>query len=217
MHLLPSEWNVLPQSILDAYQKSEFCIFEDNPLSPTTPFPPMKNKDGVFYPWAQSLVKTNEISNQLGLQQEYGIDTQLLKKAIADKKNVCFLDEENACIAFAKAPKSEQDLMLDIALNRPDEIQSLLSGIYSSWREWDIFSFAKILEKQVGMFPELYNSLITERNIAWSPKIIGTIVNNAAAIIAVGALHFLGVNGICHQIENHGYHLENLYPYNIQK
>jgi len=104
----------------------------------------------------------------------------------------------------------EQELMLDITLNHPEKIKSLLNEIYSAWREWNIASLAELLNIQVSMCPELHKRLVTTRNLAWSPKIISTITNGASAIITFGALHFLGVDGICHQIEDHGHHLEKL-------
>jgi len=206
MHLLPKEWKVLPPSTIEAYRQSEFCVFEDNPIKSIYPYPPMKNDRNIFYPWIQSIIKTNELAKELGLFPEYGIDLQLFNKAIADQKKISYLDEENACNAFAQAPIKEQELMLDITLNHPEKIKSLLNEIYSAWREWNIASLAELLNIQVSMCPELHKRLVTTRNLAWSPKIISTITNGASAIITFGALHFLGVDGICHQIEDHGHH-----------
>lgn len=86
MHLLPKEWKVFPPSTIEAYQQSEFCVFEDNPIKSIYTYPPMKNDRNIFYPWMQALIKTNELAKELGLSPEYGIDLQLFNKAFADQK-----------------------------------------------------------------------------------------------------------------------------------
>lgn len=207
MHLLPEEWRNLRTPIWQAYRKSKICIFEDNVLVPRHPFPPMKSDLNTFYPWAQALIKSSELANEIGLTAEYGIDSQLLKKAIEDRITIDFLDTENACNAFVRAPIGEQELMLDMVLNQPHEVKTMLQGIYSTWRKWDVIALTELLEKQFRLFPETYHHLITLRNNAWSFKIINTITTRVPAIIAVGALHFIGNDGICHQVKNHGFNL----------
>lgn len=207
MHLLPEEWQDLRPPIWQAYLQSETCIFEDNVLSPRFPFPPMKDDLHNYYPWAQALIVTNDLVKETGLVDKYGIDTQLLHQAFADKKTIDYLDNENACNAFARVSIKEQVLMLEFVLNQSHEIKTFLERIYSAWREWDTIALAELLEIQFSLFPETYHNLVTLRNHMWGPKIIDAITNGVPTLVAVGALHFIGVDGICQQVENHGHNL----------
>lgn len=207
MHLLPQEWHGLRPFIWQAYDQSQMFYFEDNVLNPRFPFPPMKNDSDGFYPWARALISTHELATEIGLFSECGIDSQLLVRAMEERKNIGYLDTENACNAFARAPVEEQQSMLDMVLEQPEKAKSMLQNIYTTWRDWNVPALEKLLEDQFALFPETYHDLITLRNEAWGAKIKGIISAGTPALISVGALHFVGVNGIGHQVEKLGFQL----------
>jgi uncharacterized protein YbaP (TraB family) len=207
MHLLPEEWRGLRPHIWRAYRQSAVCIFEENAFAPRFPFPPMMKDADTYFPWAQALIRSSELAGAIGLSADCGLDAQLLTKALEDGINIEYLDTENACNALARAPLAEQEDMLAMVLDKPDELQALLKNIYLSWLTWDVTALTSLLESQCRLFPETYHHLVTRRNLVWSNRIFQIIDSGVPAIITVGALHFVGCHGICRQADLRGHTL----------
>jgi uncharacterized protein YbaP (TraB family) len=59
-------------------------------------------------------------------------------------------------------------------------------------------------------FPELYQSLLVQRNNNWMPKIDQYLSDKQVEFIIVGSLHLHGAEGLLKKLKDKGYLLEQL-------
>ncbi len=57
-------------------------------------------------------------------------------------------------------------------------------------------------------YPQVYRSLLVERNNNWLPKIERLISQPEQKFILVGALHLVGEDGLLKQLKNKGYQVQ---------
>ena len=59
-------------------------------------------------------------------------------------------------------------------------------------------------------FPEMYHTLIVNRNNTWMRKILAFIDDSDIEFLLVGALHLNGKEGLLHQLRTQGFKVEQL-------
>lgn len=105
---------------------------------------------------------------------------------------------------------SESDFIL-YTLEDMKELPSFISEMKKLWREGkqaDMDTLAVLPMK--AEFPQLYKSLLVERNRNWLPKIEGMFKTDAVELIMVGTLHLVGTDGILNQLKEKGYTIKQL-------
>jgi uncharacterized protein YbaP (TraB family) len=57
-------------------------------------------------------------------------------------------------------------------------------------------------------FPEIHEKIIVERNRRWLPEIEKFLQHESGTLVAVGAAHLVGRNGIIEMLKTKGYSVE---------
>jgi uncharacterized protein YbaP (TraB family) len=75
----------------------------------------------------------------------------------------------------------------------------------AAWRTGDNEKLTQLLAVEYKGFPELYHSLVTERNQNWLPKIEALLTDSDKDyMVVVGALHLVGKNGLVQLLSQRG-------------
>jgi uncharacterized protein len=151
---------------------------------------------------------TLEVTNaaQAGYTQELGLEHQLVANVKKNGTRFAYLEKKaDVFRALAVSPFTEQVAVLAESLNSGDLGLSKLLNMLAAWRATDLDYFERNLKEKLVKFPFGTDSLISERNKTWLPNILNAIREGIPTVVAVGALHCFGEDGIPRLLEREGY------------
>lgn len=146
---------------------------------------------------------------QLGMT-EAGVDDYFNQKAIVDAKSLGALESLQVQLnVIANMGKGHEDELIMSTIAEMKELPLVMDDMKHAWRTGN----AKMLEK-IGIlpmrsdYPELYQSLLVDRNNAWIPKIEALLATPEVEFVLVGALHLVANEGLISRLRALGYKLE---------
>jgi uncharacterized protein len=156
--------------------------------------------------WAAALTIAN--ATQAEAKADFGIDREILSAA----KGKPIEEFEGAAAQlglFDALPEAEQrDLLAAIVTEAAQDSGDDRLG--AAWRTGDM----AVLEAETrsGMMadPELHRALLSDRNKAWANRLSAMIRQGARPLVAVGALHLAGAEGLPAQLAARGYKVHRL-------
>ncbi|WDP89938.1 MAG: TraB/GumN family protein [Desulfobacter sp.] len=127
-----------------------------------------------------------------------GVDEFYFKKAGQDQRSLRFLESPEAQIRFlAGIGAGKEDKMITYILKDIQKLPRLLPVMKQAWRNGDNARLYKeTLAPLKKEYPEIYNSLMVKRNLAWMPVIEQMLATPATEFILVGAAHLAGDQGL---------------------
>jgi uncharacterized protein YbaP (TraB family) len=133
-----------------------------------------------------------------GVSPASGVENQLLRRAVADRKPVEGLETVAFQLAlFAGGSEADQLQMLDRSLADFDALPAQLQAIERAWRQGDPQALEALLQR---LAPErsrpLQQRFLTRRNAAWLPRILELLRRRDDTLVVVGALHLIGEQGL---------------------
>jgi uncharacterized protein len=157
-------------------------------------------------PWAAAMVLTQFALMKSGYDPNLGIDMQLVERARADGKPVDGLETVGDQLGiFDDRSVTEQTEFLlasaDDVAALPDDLRRLVDG----WRTGDLKALEKELTKERAQVPGLYDELLGARNRKWLPKIEALLAGDQDVLVVVGALHFVGQDGLIELLSKDGH------------
>jgi len=164
-----------------------------------------------FEPWLVGLTLTAAKLQQLGLQPQYGLDHYFFAKAKAAHKPVASLETVAFQISrFDEMPLKNQDAFLLESLKEWEVIEKDFNTLVAAWASGEIDSLSLKLFESLKSYPEVYASLITERNRNWLPQIERFLTEDKTYLVVVGAGHMVGAEGLIRALQEKGYSVEQL-------
>ena len=148
---------------------------------------------------------------RLGLVGE-GVDTYFSAKATRDQKQRGQLETVDEQIQFiANMGAGKEDELLAFNMADLEKLPALWQSMKDSWRSGDM----PRLYQDTGIslkndFPEIYQSLLVERNDAWMPQIEAMLNTKEVEFVLVGALHLAGEDGLLSRLTARGYKVRQL-------
>jgi hypothetical protein len=148
---------------------------------------------------------------RLGLVGE-GVDTYFSAKATRDQKQRGQLETVDEQIQFiANMGAGNEDELLAFNMADLEKLPALWQSMKDSWRSGDM----PRLYQDTGIslkndFPEIYQSLLVERNDAWMPQIEAMLNTKEVEFVLVGALHLAGEDGLLSRLTARGYKVRQL-------
>ncbi|TKS54278.1 TraB/GumN family protein [Luteimonas yindakuii] len=167
----------------------------------------------MFEPWFIALTVTLVEMTGHGLDPSLGLDSHLAQRAAQAGKETRGLETGEAQIAFLDGMhRPEQLQFLREALESSGEKGAReLDKLHGAWREGDERTLWN--EMAVSMrteYPALYHRINVARNDAWLPEIEALFKQPGESLVAVGALHLLGEDGVVHKLRQRGYTVERV-------
>lgn len=147
---------------------------------------------------------------QMGISAE-GIDKHFYVKSKAENKDILFLEtvEEQIELIVNMGEGNEDDFVLK-SLKDFESMEKDLSSLMVGWRDGTSKVMKKELKEMKKEFPELYQSLLVQRNNNWMPKIDQYMNDKQVEFIIVGSLHLHGIEGLLKKLKDKGYLVEQL-------
>lgn len=162
-------------------------------------------------PWLASIVL---LDNQLvaqGFDPTSGVDIHFADEAEVDKKPVMGLEKASFQLGLlAKLSDQDQQAMLLQSLDQASSVQSDMSGMMDAWHHGDTAALEKELKEEFGPYPEVYKTVLVQRNRNWIPQLEKLAGSGKQYFVVVGALHLVGPDGVLADLQKDGYKIEQL-------
>lgn len=166
--------------------------------------------------WSANMLMTNMTTNP-DLSEKNGIDYLLSQRAAA--KGIKRTGLESALVGakiFQELPQDKHIQSLQNAVNHWQEMEKMnvrLIELYNKGELVPFFAYAFNDDEQLKFIPPadrefwkkwIYTTLLDERTASWLPKIQAELPHQST-VIAVGAMHTIGKNGLVELLKNQGY------------
>jgi uncharacterized protein YbaP (TraB family) len=157
-------------------------------------------------PWFAGLAIVTQTLAREGYTAEAGVEQIVQQRAAADGKDILgleTLDEQLAALDSMEIGAQREFLLKALGdAHRPaGELQQFLRA----WRDGDDQALAAELTTEFSGMPDLYRSLMVDRNRRWAGKIAGLLEESQDYLVVVGALHLVGPDGLPGMLKERGY------------
>lgn len=201
---------LLPQAQLEGGIRSEISASQYERLQKQLTrlsLPPMLCDK--FRAWFCSMSLELMSFMQEGFRPELGIDQQLYQRAANAGKSVRWFEpvDEHFGLFTSMTPSMSAEFLaatlddLDGGEGSPDQLLQL-------WQGNDMSALAKMLAKMKSQHAQAYERLLAGRNRRWLPQLTEMLRGEQPVLVAVGAAHYAGPDGLVALLKARGLQLQ---------
>ena len=140
-----------------------------------------------------------------------GVDMYFTNKAIVDKKEMQQLESvEDQIFKITGMADGKEDEFVSYSLKGMDEMEGELNELIDNWKTGATDKMLEEIETMKMEYPEMYKSMLVDRNNNWMPKILSYLENGTKAFVLVGSLHLHGSDGLINLLATQGFKVEQL-------
>lgn len=162
-------------------------------------------------PW---MVATTLAMNELlraGYSPTDGIDRYFYRRAKSEDKTVLGLETMEFQLGLLGDLTREQDeAFLLQTVRELETVIPMVDELVEHWRSGRVEEVGGALKEGFQDFPELFKTLVTDRNTMWLPHLEELLSGSQPAFVVVGALHLIGEDGVIELLRDKGYTVEQL-------
>ena len=168
---------------------------------------------GMFRPWVATLMLAlSDCEKQRAAQGQQPLDLRLAREAEGLGIAIAGLETlEGQFRAMAEVPEADQVEMLKASVrvyDRADDLIETMVQLYVTRQLGAIWPLQLVLAEKVGVAPKVFDaaeqSLLVARNLRMRDKALAHL-DEGGAMIAVGALHLQGTQGLVALFRAAGY------------
>jgi len=156
-------------------------------------------------PWLAAITVEQLALARIGFNPVYGVEMHLLKKASGDGKEILGFESVEQQLAYLDGLSldAQRDLLMQ-TLTESASIRDLMDDLILAWRSGDIEYLERTLLDDVSGYPELYDTIVADRNRLWVDTIDALLEQDEDYLVIVGALHLVGEDGVPQLLEQRG-------------
>ena len=151
--------------------------------------------------WAATLTLAQQVSAG---DPKYGADRALISE-FAGRTVVEFEGVSGQLSLFDSLPETEQVDLLEAVIAEASGRKDRASEMTVAWKTGDLPALEKSSGEGLLGDPELRAALLTSRNEAWVSRLLPMLDRRERPLIAVGAAHLLGDDGLPALLAREGY------------
>jgi len=140
------------------------------------------------------------------------VDNYFNIRAVGDAKTLGQLESIEQQIGFlaAMGEGNESEFIL-LSLRDLEETEAVMEEMIRAWREGDNDKLAEMfIADMKAEAPELYDSLLLQRNLNWIPQIESMLRDAETEFVLVGAAHLVGDQGLLDLLSRKGFQVKQL-------
>ena len=175
------------------------CAERGIPVSVLLPFKPA---------WTMLTLLGLELQ-RLGITST-GVDHFYTERALRENKAIAGLESAQQQLEFITSLGigNESELVLH-TLQELRQTETLLAQMVQMWREGDLEAMNRVfVEPMASDYPEIYQTVLAERNTAWLPQLERHLQGEKTALALVGVAHLVGEDGLLKQLRQRGYRVK---------
>ena len=156
-------------------------------------------------PWALAFLLTPQGFE--GVSGARGVESYLAAKArAAHKPTVGLVPFKQHIAVFGEMSDADSEVFLLHEFIHLDAGSAEFGRTVAAWRRGDVEAVVKDYEDS----PSVRRRLLTERNLAWMPRIAGFLHSGKTWMVVAGAAHMAGPQGLPALLQARGYRVEQL-------
>ena len=162
-------------------------------------------------PWFAAITVEQLALTRIGFNPMYGIEMHMMAKAIQDGKTIQGFESVEEQLEFLDglSLEAQRDLLMQ-TLAESANIRDIMDRLIAAWRMGDIAYMEENLLADIANYPELYESIVADRNRNWANTIDKLLGDDEDYLVIVGALHLIGEDGVPQLLESRGYTVNQL-------
>jgi hypothetical protein len=166
---------------------------------------------GETEPWLAAITVEQMMLLRIGFDPQYGIEFHLSAMAGEDEKEILGFETAREQLEFLDGLSlpAQRSLLIQ-TLKESLSIEEDLDLLISAWRNGDTGFLEKTLLAEMQKYPELYRTLVVDRNQAWVEKIKNLTAAKEDYLVVVGALHLVGEDGVPALLSRDGISVDQL-------
>ena len=169
----------------------------------------------AMQPWLASEYLMFSAAQNAGLSADLSADEALKSRAARNGKNVIYLESlETQLKASSDLPEAIQ---IDILTETLEQFNILGKDATEIADQWAVggtdYLTEKLIRPMKSRAPEVFNSLLRDRNRAWSNKLARFMEDSGTGFVAVGTAHLLGEQSLLFELREQGYAVQRHYAF----
>lgn len=159
--------------------------------------------------WAAALALGQAISARSGDDSGNGADRLVLRE-MKGKPLAEFEGAERQLAIFDALPEAEQRDLLSAVIRSAPTAREDARRLQQAWLRGDVAELAALDHQGLLADPELREALLVRRNQAWISQLVPLLNRGDKPLVAVGALHLVGRDGLVARLEEQGFKVTRL-------
>ena len=156
-------------------------------------------------PWLVALTLMDLGMSRLGYQANQGLEQYLLRRSLADGKEILGLESLDDQIGiFDSLSWADQEALLLQTLTDLEAPDAEMTQLLEAWRDGSLEDLATELSGDFDEFPELETALISARNRRWAVTLEELLRRPGRYLVVVGALHLVGEDSVVELLSARG-------------
>jgi uncharacterized protein len=149
--------------------------------------------------------------NRIGADPQKGVDYFFKQKAQSDGKSTGSLETIDEQISLLSSIDANvgSDQILEV-IDELKQIDAKLNENLNAWRKGDEVKMEQLYIQNLKTYPELYQTLIVNRNNRWMKDIEAYLQGSVNTMVVVGAAHLAGADGLINLLRKRGYKVVKL-------
>jgi uncharacterized protein YbaP (TraB family) len=163
-------------------------------------------------PWFAAITIEQLALARIGFNPSYGVEMHLLKKATSDGKTILGFESVEQQLAYLDglSPEAQLELLMQ-TLSESATIREVMDDLILAWRLGDIDYLEQTLLDDVSGYPELYDTIVANRNRLWVDTIDELLEQGEDYLVIVGALHLVGEDGVPRLLQQRGVRITQMH------
>ena len=163
-------------------------------------------------PWFAAITVEQLALARIGFNPSYGVEMHLLRKASRDGKTILGFESVEQQLAYLDGLSLDAQLALFMqTLTESAAIREVMDDLILAWRSGDIDFLEQTLLDDVSGYPELYDTIVVNRNRLWVDTIDGLLEQGEDYLVVVGALHLVGEDGVPQLLRQRGVRITQMH------
>lgn len=148
-------------------------------------------------PWLFTLMMAAVEFQKLGVSSQ-GVDLTYFRKAGEAGKTTGELESfERHIEHIVSLGAGQESAMIAKSLEDLNELPTILNDLIAAWRAGDLARIDRLMLRDIRRkYPAVFKSLLTDRNLAWLPKLEALLRTPEIEFVLVGAAHLAGPEGL---------------------
>lgn len=155
--------------------------------------------------WAVMVLMGQRVAQNAELASSDGVETRLTERFRDARKPIGGLETaREQLMLFETLDPATQRTLLTRAAEKSDDAVKDVGALTAAWGRGDVAALEKVINEDVDTVPAARKAIITDRNRRWSAWIRKRLEQPGTVLMAVGAGHLVGSDGLPAMLEADG-------------
>jgi uncharacterized protein YbaP (TraB family) len=163
-------------------------------------------------PWFAAITIEQLALTRIGFNPMYGVEMHMLTRASEDGKAIHGFEsvEQQLGLLDGLSLDAQRELMMQ-TLAEGANIREIMDRLILAWRTGDIAYLEDKLLADIANYPELYQTIVVDRNRNWTNTIDKLLGEDEDYLVIVGALHLIGEDGVPELLRSRGFRVSQMH------